>query len=750
MSTAPLSEDEQRTIDSLKEVFENAYGSLDGDDPPEGAAVDLDKFFLVQDKFDQTNGSYPALLNNVVAVLKMARDSIADNEGKLETWRSALYTVLQPYLMDGPDTCQAYARNGNYCSVRLLGPQHKLSGCCSRHANCDLLSAVAFGMSCATKAPCLCCGEGMTGLDTMHCIGCSRLIHASCLNNWFAEICPSRASLFNLERDSVVCANCLWRRWPLVVLCWNLERLQDPQVRLLVLPEGACEVVEKSTYRAETYEKFAAMARVNKVFPGVVALLPDRRPAGGGTPARGVRRGGASAREGGGRKARKELFKTPPTSDDDTDGASGLEEPDGAGPAEGDPQFRRLLEEMRGAQPRAGGKARRGSRQGRVGLLNDNLPAGRSWEAAAEAAAAKAAAKAVRQILGPAVANFHQPDEGALRGARDGEAVLSGEFIGVKDGEVGAANCPEICWRETYEGDGLGSVYARVVQAVMGQHCKNIADDQTQKGGPDYSSKKQFTWDFDLGALVEYSDTKGKIPPHTTAVAWWTGRHAQLQAARDCNRGVMVQTDPQFLPQYQRISLAMARYRFLGVLAEVFMTDYKRPWPVVWRYICYLVRRRWQAAGRVITVDDRALVEAATHLDYRAHMISLIKVDMVLLEEADRMARGKAMAEPGDLAGPSAVSLLKQLIDLQQGKAGGGDRKPAKNKAPDREKPLPDKCALCGSKDHVYCEGHYDHPPSAPITNRCPRREFGKTGPQCVLKHAYTGELKSPCKFSED
>jgi hypothetical protein len=137
---------------------------------------------------------------------------------------------------------------------------------------------------------------------------------------------------------------------------------------------------------------------------------------------------------------------------------------------------------------------------------------------------------------------------------------------------------------------------------------------------------------------------------HTTAMAsWWAGRHAQLQAARDCNEGVMEQSHPQFLPQYQRISLAMARYRFLGVLADQFLTDYKRPWPVAWRYVCYLVRRRWQAAGHVITNDDRLLVEAATHLDYRTHMIPLLKVDMVLLEEAERMARGKASAEPGDL-----------------------------------------------------------------------------------------------------
>ena len=103
---------------------------------------------------------------------------------------------------------------------------------------------------------------------------------------------------------------------------------------------------------------------------------------------------------------------TPPTTegtDDDDDGASGLEEHAGAGPAGGDVRLRQLLEGLRETQPRAGGKARRGARQGRVGLLTDNLPAGRGWEAAAEAAAAKAAEKAVRRILGPAVAHFVPP-----------------------------------------------------------------------------------------------------------------------------------------------------------------------------------------------------------------------------------------------------------------------------------------------------------------------------------------------------
>ena len=65
MSTtpSPLTDDEQRAVDFLKEVFGNALGRLDGEDPPEGDEGHLDKFFLVQDKFDQTNGQFPALLN---------------------------------------------------------------------------------------------------------------------------------------------------------------------------------------------------------------------------------------------------------------------------------------------------------------------------------------------------------------------------------------------------------------------------------------------------------------------------------------------------------------------------------------------------------------------------------------------------------------------------------------------------------------------------------------------------------------
>jgi hypothetical protein len=231
-------------------------------------------------------------------------------------------------------------------------------------------------------------------------------------------------------------------------------------------------------------------------------------------------------------------------------------------------------------------------------------------------------------------------------------------------------------------------------------------------------------------------------------MAYWNGRHEQLQAARDCNVGVMAQSHPDFMPQFQRISLTMARYRFLGVLADQLITDYKRPWPVAWRYICYLVRRRWQGQGHAFTVADRQLVDAAARWDYRPHMIGLMTLDMAFLDEAERMAKGKAVAEPDDLSGPGTVGMLKQILQqLQQGKAGAADKKPGKNKAQGAERQLPDKCALCGSKDHVYCKDHYDHPPEEPITIRCPRREHGKTGPQCILKHAYTGDLETPCKF---
>jgi hypothetical protein len=448
MATTPLSADEHHVIDSLKEVFGNALGTLDGPDPPEGGEH-LDKFFLVQDQFTQPNGEFPALLNNVLNVFRLARDSVKTCPGKLGAWQEAVYPVLQPYIKDGPENCQAYTKEGKDCGVRLTGERHQLAGVCSRHFNQCLLTAVCMGgMYCATKAPCMYCGEGAAGGDTMHCIGCSRLVHVLCLSSWIQDVCPSKASLFDVDRDAVVCANCLWRRWPAVVLMWHLERVDDPSVQLLALPVGAYEVEKTSAPRAGTFEVLASQVRAGRVFPGLMAILPDPREAGVGTPARGVRRGAASAREGAaggqlGREARRNLF--PPSDDDGDDDVDGdYDEPLGAGAAGGGLRLQRALElgglpEVRGVRPRAGVPGR-GTRQGQMGLLAGSLPAQRDFDAAVEAAAEKAVAR----LVGGNIAHFHQPDEGALRGARDGASILSGEFIGVKDGEVGSASCPQL------------------------------------------------------------------------------------------------------------------------------------------------------------------------------------------------------------------------------------------------------------------------------------------------------------------
>ena len=84
---------------------------------------------------------------------------------------------------------------------------------------------------------------------------------------------------------------------------------------------------------------------------------------------------------------------------------------------------------------------------------------------------------------------FHSPTEGARAAARNGVAILSGAFVGVKDGEVGAVSCRQLAYVEIYDGGNgtaAGKVWILVVQSVMEPRCKNIADDQTRKGGPDH------------------------------------------------------------------------------------------------------------------------------------------------------------------------------------------------------------------------------------------------------------------------
>ena len=112
----------------------------------------------------------------------------------------------------------------------------------------------------------------------------------------------------------------------------------------------------------------------------------------------------------------------------------------------------------------------------------------------------------------------------------------------MKEGEPGAANGPQIAWVEIYDGNGTaaaGKPWPAVVQSVMGPRCKNIADDQTQKGGPDHDTRRGMALDPDTGLFIQGTSSKGKIPHQTTVHMWFGGRCDQLRAARDCNEGVM-------------------------------------------------------------------------------------------------------------------------------------------------------------------------------------------------------------------
>ena len=332
MSTAVhLTEDEQHAVSAVGSLMETKLGSTD---PPEGGdgGARPKAYFMEPDKFEQPN---PTLLNAVVAVTSTAKRDVLENPTKLDAWRSAIHGATQPYIKDGPENCQSYTQAGVDCTTRLLSAAAVLRGTCSRHEHHEWVTAACNGVNCVTKAPCLHCGE--RGGVTMHCLCCGRPIHEECLKEWMREVCPSKAGLFNEERDAVLCASCLWRRWPMAVILYHLEKLDDAAVRLLVLPEGAKEVWPESPTRSATFEEFAEQYKKGTVLSGVLTILPDRPAPGQSTPARGMRRGpgGPQGRGRGGSRARRSLVTELGESDDDDSDGEHTPEIGGAGPPAG-------------------------------------------------------------------------------------------------------------------------------------------------------------------------------------------------------------------------------------------------------------------------------------------------------------------------------------------------------------------------------------------------------------------------------
>ena len=752
MST--LSEDEQQVVASLNTLLGDALAAW-GEGP--GGVERARRFLFAPGSFIHDNPQFPSLLNAVVAALKSIKTSLHEHPAKLEAWRSAVHPVVHPYIRDESGICQSYTQAGVDCAVRLSGPC-LLAGVCSRHRNHCLVTGAYNGLGVATKIPCMHCGQNGGGVAN-HCIACDRKVHVACVSELFQEVCPSKAGQFDGSRDAVLCANCLHRRWPTAVMLWSLQKLEEPATQLLVLPEGAHEVVKESAARSEAFETFAMQYKAGRVMTGVMTIFPDEPMPGAGTPARGVRR----PERGGTRRALMGAFDETVEDDggdeDTTDAEDSMDLTPAAGAEERaeEPRVPYRAPHMRPGGGRGVGAGRDGPR-GRGGVPPAPPPprggfpppaaAGQAERAALEQAE-RAAELVFQRKIGSLIANFHSPTEGARSVARNGAAVLSGAYVKVAEGEIGAVSCRQLAWVETYDGNGTaaGKPWTAVVQSVMGSQCKNIADNRAGKGGPDHDYRRHMTVDAETGLWVEGPSTKGLIPPQATAYAWWNGRHDQLRAARDCDEGVMKQDHPEFYEQFQIITLVMARYRFLVVVTERLLITYGLQWPVVWRYVCYLASREWQTAGDAITVWDRQLISAAQYADYRPHMVALFTPNMAYISEAERYAAGKAVAEPGELAGAELMRLLRQIAQqqgAQQGKR--AEAKPNKMAAA-QERKLPDKCGLCGSKDHVYCKGAYNHPPEMPITNRCPQREHGKSGRQCILKHAYTGELETPCQF---
>ena len=141
MSTAvPLTEAEQQAVVAVGKLFENALGPFDGNDPPEGGAHP-GGYFMEPDKFGRTNEHFPGLLGALVALLKDVKLSVAENPAKLDSWRKAVHPAVQPYIKEGPGTCQAYTQAGVDCSTRLVTEESQLLGACARHGHHDWLTA---------------------------------------------------------------------------------------------------------------------------------------------------------------------------------------------------------------------------------------------------------------------------------------------------------------------------------------------------------------------------------------------------------------------------------------------------------------------------------------------------------------------------------------------------------------------------------------------------------------------------------
>ena len=304
-----------------------------------------------------------------------------------------------------------------------------------------------------------------------------------------------------------------------------------------------------------------------------------------------------------------------------------------------------------------------------------------------------------------------------------GSVDPTGEIDGFKEGEQGAPNTLQYLSLFPYTGMNASPKSVRnTIQRLSGATRLDLRT--SDQYWPETTTKNEKVW---LGNVeLECTATKRGVPDRSVVSLFWQNAKKEVLGIRACGVGVYSPSHPAFDDFQQTVTLMDLRFDFLECLIVYLSTRMNLQWGVVWRYVLAFVQDRFLAN----TVHNLGELDRRMWETHRGGSWEL---------QVGELVSGTLMYHHIRRAEEAVLALARAANPHTTGKTESAKPGPKSYAVP-----IVRDCRLCGSSEHAYSKGHYDHPADQPITIPCNNRL--RDGELCNLLHAFSGPLRTPCR----
>ena len=244
---------------------------------------------------------------------------------------------------------------------------------------------------------------------------------------------------------------------------------------------------------------------------------------------------------------------------------------------------------------------------------------------------------------------------------------------------------------------------------------------------PEAESKSEKVW---VGEVeLECSGTKRGVPDRSVVSSFWQAARKEVLALRGCGIGVYAAHHSAYQDFQKTTTLMSLRFEFLEAVVVYLTTRMALQWGVVWRYVLAFVQDRFIAT----TVHNLGELDRRMWETYLGGAWEL---------QVGELVSGTLMYHHIKRAEEAVLALAKSASGFPA--ASNDSEKPGSSRAKTNASQSDRRCRLCGSSTHIYGKGRYEHRADQPITIPCRNRLTD--GEKCLLMHAFSGPLATPCR----